>query len=55
MINYTAISLKADDVHFEAKDDRDSIDWVVSHLDLSKNWTILKTTKTLIETQEVKQ
>lgn len=54
MTNYTAISLKADDIHFTAKDDKDSIEWVVANLDLSKNWTVFKTTKPLTESQQVK-
>lgn len=43
MTNYTAISLKADDVHFKAMNDEEAKHWVINHLDLSLNWTIFKT------------
>lgn len=45
MHNYTAISLKHDDIHFMAKDDTEARHWVINHLDLSLNWTVVKTYK----------
>ena len=43
MKNYTAVSLKADDVNFLAADDTDARHWIINHLDLSLGWSIFKT------------